>query len=806
MRRVWTITAVCLTFLFLFCFPSIARAEEVTMEAEVGYEGTYLLEHWTPIRVRLKNTGKDMEGSLEVRIKTGQESSLIYSTPVSLPNTSEKEYTIYAKMPMVERNLNIDLISGKQKKTLKVDTLNPIGGDSYLLGLVTDDQPSLGYWKEKLAGNQLLSKYEPISLDASNFPDRGETLAPFSVLILNNMDTTALRPEQIDTLDAWLEDGGLLIIGTGLNGRRTLSGLSERLFPAASGQLKQWGYPDMLEELGGTPILSSEPLQVMDLAVLDDGQTGEHGLVWTLRKDRGMIYFAGFDLGTEPIISWTGNKLFWEKLLSQTLDSSAQSKLYNPYEKTAGTHHFQDVLGNIEAMEMPSIVLILFLFLFYLVLAGPFNYMFLKKIDKREWSWFTIPTLSILFAALIFGLGYNTKGGELITNTLSVVNMNANTQQADLTEHVGIFIPRRGDYEVEVDRFALFSLGTENTYGNPGIAAEAQGKIVQGNPSRILYENANIWTMKTFETDSRPINIGFIQSDLSYEMGKVTGTIRNETAYPLDHLVIYTTNAFVEIGKIAAGESKSVELVLPLIYQDRYNNVNSIIDHVFPWPSGMMRESKESRQTMTRRGILEKMLGETYDSSMPSSIKPGAYPNGTGGAQSLSVSYFAFYEAEPEANIRINGRMPDRSLGESILIGSLDMVVEKDGMINIPPGVLSGRLERDMSRDAEDGGDMVYIYDQQGYAVFSVDLTSFMHLEDLKVMIGMGTMYGEGTYQIFDLEQLDYVDLQDDRIAIDESNIGKYVDVDNMIYIKALPRSGHLEMGLPVVTLEGREP
>ena len=151
--------------------------------------------------------------------------------------------------------------------------------------------------------------------------------------------------------------------------------------------------------------------------------------------------------------------------------------------------------SNIEAMEMPSVMLILFLFLFYLALAGPLNYIFLKKIDKREWAWVTIPALSIIFAALIFFLGYNTKGGELIVNTISLVDMNANEEEGNLTNYVGIFIPRRGDYEVEIDRYELLSPGGIQLQGQQsglpaGLLAKRAGKSIL-----ILFDNANIWTM-----------------------------------------------------------------------------------------------------------------------------------------------------------------------------------------------------------------------------------------------------------------------------------------------------------------------
>ena len=821
MKRVWITAAACLTVLFLWLSPVSVRAEGITMDAEVGFDGTYLTGSWTPIRVVLENTGSDFQGSLQIAVNIGQGSEVIYSAPVNLPNTSEKEYTLFARIPGTQRSLNINLTDQKGQvssirsarvlQTLKVNELKAVDTDHYLLGLVTDDQPSLGYWKEKLAGNQLLSNYQPVALDASNFPDRIEVLSAFSVLIINHFDSDSFRPQQLDNLNVWLNKGGILIVGAGVNGRRTLSALTDSILPVSPGELKVWDSRVILEDFTGKEILSDTSLQIMSFPALDDKAVlgnEEGGLIWAFQKGLGTIYLSAFDLGTEPILSWTGNKLLWDNLLTHTLNPVSVNQLRYPYEKNQDTRNLEEVLGMIEAMEMPSAALILFLFLFYLALAGPLNYLFLKKIDKREWSWATIPALSVLFALLIFVLGYNTKGGELLTNTISVVDLPANTEYAELTNHVGVFMPRRGDYTVEIDRFALLTPGDLINVSYQGNTAEyVHAHLVQGSPSQILYDNVNIWTMKTFQTDTRRIEFGSLQSDLYYEMGTVKGTVQNNTDYPLERLVIYTPFAFVEVGNIAAGESKNVEMTLPLTSQSWYNNnLYSMIDSVFPWPSGVKAGNQESRRTMARRRMLERLITQEYEYARSSSAAYPAQP-GQEEIQSLNLSYFAFYQGQPESGLRINGKQPDRILNDGMIMGNMDLNVEREGMVSIPPGMLTGRLENSLSRNFEDGREMIYVHGSDGFAVFSVDLSPYVHLQDLKVQIGMSILHGSGTIQILDLEHGDYLDVTGLHISIDQSSLSRYLDVDNMIYLKVLPGyDQYVEVGLPAITLEGREP
>ena len=105
MKKVWSITALWLITGFLFLFPAGALAENLptepkglTMKAEVGFAGTYRMEYWTPVKVSVENTGSDLEGSLEVPVSNGSGQTVVYETPVLLPNSSSKEYTIYVKM------------------------------------------------------------------------------------------------------------------------------------------------------------------------------------------------------------------------------------------------------------------------------------------------------------------------------------------------------------------------------------------------------------------------------------------------------------------------------------------------------------------------------------------------------------------------------------------------------------------------------------------------------------------------------------------------------------------------------------
>ena len=187
-----------------------------------------------------------------------------------------------------------------------------------------------------------------------------------------------------------------------------------------------------------------------------------------------------------------------------------------------------------------------------------------------------------------------------------------------------------------------------------GLPSGLLAKMEQANPSRILFDNANIWTMKTFETGTIPVELGSIDSNLYFENGKVKGMVANNTMYPLEDMVIYAPFAFVNVGNIASGEVKNIELTLPVAGRSRYqDNIYNMIDTVFPWPQGSAKD-QQSRQDMNRLYFLNNLIWPFYETAYPSMPRV----QGSAGSQnplSLKISYFAFYEGQPETGITING-------------------------------------------------------------------------------------------------------------------------------------------------------
>lgn len=124
----------------------------------------------------------------------------------------------------------------------------------------------------------------------------------------------------------------------------------------------------------------------------------------------------------------------------------------------------------------------------------------------------------------------------MVANTISIVELDKDSGQGQLVEHVGLFFGRRGDYLVEIDSEGLVSLMGDPYYGfdnDPNYAAKnIEARVVQGPSTKIEFDNVNIWTMKTFKIDKTIVDMGKVEADLSFTDGKIVGRITNNTIYP----------------------------------------------------------------------------------------------------------------------------------------------------------------------------------------------------------------------------------------------------------------------------------
>ena len=95
------------------------------------------------------------------------------------------------------------------------------------------------------------------------------------------------------------------------------------------------------------------------------------------------------------------------------------------------------------ALDAPGADVVGLFLLAYVLILVPINYLVLKRLDKKEWAWVTVPALVVVFAVTTYGVGYAAKGSSVFVNRAAVVETTAGERQAGLYTELGLFSPHR---------------------------------------------------------------------------------------------------------------------------------------------------------------------------------------------------------------------------------------------------------------------------------------------------------------------------------------------------------------------------
>src|SRR4029078_3512544 len=77
------------------------------------------------------------------------------------------------------------------------------------------------------------------------------------------------------------------------------------------------------------------------------------------------------------------------------------------------------------AAQLPNLALppvggLIAILVVYILLIGPINYLILKRIDRREWAWVTMPVLIVAFAVGAYGFGSLLRGTNAPVNDAAI--------------------------------------------------------------------------------------------------------------------------------------------------------------------------------------------------------------------------------------------------------------------------------------------------------------------------------------------------------------------------------------------------
>jgi len=307
-------------------------------------------------------------------------------------------------------------------------------------------------------------------------------------------------------------------------------------------------------------------------------------------------------LGIDPTVGWiaesTASRSLWPGLIPGRSDGSVGM--------TDDTT-IVNAVANLPSLALPPLGGLLRLLFGYVALIGPINYLILRRFDRREWAWVTMPILIVAFALGAYAFGSALRGSSIIVNEVGIVRGAPDAGEGSAQVYLGVFSPSRGTYQVAVPGGALLS---SPMMGDVFGGSSASLDILQGDAggaSHVRNLAVGFGSLRTIRAESQAV-VPKIHAELALVDGTLTGTIRNDSDRTLERPAIVLGSNVKVLKDVAAGAQVEVSLKLISLNQFGQSLSDRIFGQVFFGNTGATTEA--ARRDQTRHLVVDQL---TYD-------------------------------------------------------------------------------------------------------------------------------------------------------------------------------------------------
>lgn len=523
-----------------------AAVDPPKMTANVLLQGHARLGSWIAVHVHLTNDGPSVTG--ELRLQGGVQGGTRYATPVQLDSPADKEWTLYAQPPSFGQQLEVVFASGSTVIARQKVALTIHDPTQLVVGVVAENGPPLA-GSLSLPATQNQQSAVVVPLTVADLPTRLEGWSVLDRLVWQDVDASSLSSDQLAALRGWIATGGRLIIAGGTAGIGVLGGFPDDLLPyrpTATVDVAPASLGSLLGTIpkgaGDVPAMAGELTRGRALAT-----SGDRVIAAQTAYGSGSVSILGID----PTVGWvaesTATKSLWPGLIPPRTDGAVA---------ISDDQQIVAAVSNLPSLALPPLGGLLLILFGYVALIGPLNYVILRRLDRREWAWVTMPLLIVGFAIGAYAYGSALRGSSVIVNQVGIVRGAPDATEGTAQVYLGVFSPARGTYQVAVPGGALLSSPISgDVFGGTGASLD----VLQGDPSRIRDLAVGFGSLRTIRAESQVV-APRIHAELALVDGTLTGTVRNDGTTTLERpALVLGTNVKV-FQDLAAGQSVPVSL------------------------------------------------------------------------------------------------------------------------------------------------------------------------------------------------------------------------------------------------------
>lgn len=526
---------------------SPALPEGLTIEARALLGGHARAGGWLAVAVDLANAGPPISG--ELRITAGPSGRVTFARAVDLPTDSRKREVLYVQAPSFGQRLQLTFVRGNEPVARTPIEVAVHDTSQLLVGLVAERRPPIVAALRDLAVGPSGAP-AIVTLAPADLPERVEAWSALDRLVWQDVDTSTLSPGQLAALRAWLVGGGRLVVLGGTGGLGAVARFADDILPYRPTVTIDAPTEALRNLLGATPNGSTVPTLAGPLlrgrALV---RVGDEVVVGEAPYGAGAVTLVGFDPTVPPIADLPEMASFWNRLLPAR--SAGALNLVDDGQLVAA-------LTALPALALPPIGGLLALLGGYIVLVGPLNYLVLRRLDRREWAWITMPLLIVGFAAAAYAYGAALRGSDLIVNEVAIAAGAAGTTDGRAQTYVGVFSPSRGTYELSLPGGPLVAAPLSEMFGVAG-ADGTRLDVLQGDPARVRNLSIGYGTLRSIRLEA-PTSVPLVEADLRLVDGVLSGSITNRSATRLLAPAVVLGASAITLPDLPPGETTRVRL------------------------------------------------------------------------------------------------------------------------------------------------------------------------------------------------------------------------------------------------------
>ncbi len=542
-----------------------------------GIKGYTVKDKNIPVEVNLLSEKEEFSGYIKISIPGDSSGGIAYKSAIqcneneetnsfiTVPQLGNASYFCFEILDQYENSLLSQIeIPAYSEWNNDSDSTESI--DSQIcIGILSDSYSNLEFMDElDLETEDGTTRLRTISLDEESFPENLSSLEMLSAVFVDDFSVETLGDKQKNILLSWVKNGGNLILATGASGEKVLSGLEKELKTQAGSVETERLYFDEKTDFKGEVSLYINNLTFEENAGWRRIQWSSPASFYQKNYGSGLIQLLRFSFTDRSLLQWNRLNDMTKSLLQELLGSMLQSDV----DQENGLWNMEMALNNLNTTQMPNAFYYGVLFIIYIGTITVSGYFILRRIKRREYIWFVIPIISLVFTG---GVILRLRGTfSNIQSSLSAIRVV--DDQKDSNAFYLLYQNAEGEGKtlnmissIEQIRPLDYNYGQE-TVENTSIRRVKEDYSIghTKNGYAVIFQETTPGTIRMLEMqENNSVNYGekttVFRADVTGKYTSFSGTIQNDSEKNFHTVLAIRGNQYWIGEELSAGESVEIK-------------------------------------------------------------------------------------------------------------------------------------------------------------------------------------------------------------------------------------------------------